>query len=261
VPAKVRIRGPSQSFVAVGLGFLIALPGELSTLASAGLADLVQVESPSQAASTPPPPAKVRPGTKVVAQLETALDALATRTGDEIVVRVTGNLKQGGRTVVHEGDRLVGRVTSVRPQSVGKGQEGSEMAFVFDRLTSGANMYRLNAVIHSVIWTPGHRAHTATEPNVTQPIPQHTQVLRGPHAGMGGGQGGSVPHSGGGQVGEKLGSNGDYPQGGKTPTDSIKARSRRAPDGGAGYVSVLTDRQGNFRLSAGTLLDLRTQSQ
>jgi len=262
VPAKVRIRGPSQSFVAVGLGFLIALPGELSTLASAVHADLVPVESPSQAASTPPTPAKVRPGTKVVAQLETALDALATRTGDEIVVRVTGNLKQGGRTVVHEGDRLVGRVTSVRPQSVGKGQTGSEMAFVFDRLTSGANMYRLNAVIHSVIWTPGQRPDTATEPNETQPpTTQRPLIVRGPHPGPSGGLGGPVPHSGPSQVGEKAGSNGDYPQGGKTPSDTIKARSRRAPDGGAGYVSVLTDPQGNFRLSAGTLLDFRTQSQ
>ncbi len=230
-------------------------------MASAGDADLVQVESPSQAASTLPSPARVRPGTKVVAELQTALDVLATRTGDGIVVRVTGNLKQGGRTVVHEGDRLVGRVASVRPQSVGKGQKGSEIAIVFDRLTSGANIYRLNAVIHSVIWTPGQRSDTATEPNLTQPTPQHTQVLRGPHAGMGSGLGGPVSQGGAGRVGEKAGSNGDYPQGGKTPSDSIKARSRRAPDGGAGFVSVLTDSQGNFRLSAGTLLDLRTQSQ
>jgi hypothetical protein len=261
VPAKVRIRGPSQSFVAVGLGFLIALPGELSTLASAGHADRVQVESPSQAASTLPSPARVRPGTKVVAELLSALDVLATRTGDGIVVRVTGNLKQGGRTVVHEGDRLVGRVTSVRPQSVGKGQKGSEVAIVFDRLTSGANIYRLNAVIHSVIWTPGQRRHTATEPNLTQSTPQRTQVLRGPHPGSSGGLVGPVSHGGTGQVGEKAGSNGDYPQGGNTPSDSIKARSRRAPDGGAGCVSVLTDSQGNFRLSAGTRLDFRTQSQ
>jgi len=85
--------------------------------------------------------------------------------------------------------------------------------------------------------------------------------IRGPHPGTGGGQGGPVSHGGAGRVGEKAESNGDYPQGGKTPSDSIKARSRRAPDGGARYVSVLTDSQGNFRLSAGTLLDFRTQSQ
>ncbi len=261
MPAKVRIRGPRQSFFAIGLGFLIALPGGLSTLASAGHAVLVQVVSPSQAASTLPSPARVRPGTKVVAELQTALDALATRTGDEIVVRVTGNLKQGGRTVVHEGDRLVGRVASVRPQSVGKGQNGSEIAIVFDRLTSGANIYRLNAVIHSVVWTPGQRPDTATEPNLTQPTPQRAQVLRGPHPGMGGGPGGPVSHGGAGRGGEKAGSIGDYPQGGKTPLDAIKAQSRRAPDGGAGYVSVLTDRQGNLRLSARTRLDFRTQSQ
>jgi hypothetical protein len=261
VPAKVRIRGPSQSLLAVGLGFLIALPGELSMLASAGHADLVQVESPSQAASTLPNPARVRPGSKVFAELQTALDVLATRTGDGIVVRVTGNLKQGGRTVLHEGDRLVGRVTSIRRQSVDKGQKGSEIAIVFDRLTSGANIYRLNAVIHSVVWTPGQRSDTASEPKLTQPTPQHTQVLRGPHPGTSGGLGGPVLHGGAGQVSEKAGSSGDYPHGAKTPLDSIKARSRRAPGGSAGFVSVLTDSQGNLRLSAGTRLDFRTQSQ
>jgi hypothetical protein len=261
VPVKVRIRGPSQSFFAVGLGFLIALPGGLSTMASAGHAGRVQVGSPSQAASTLPSPARVRPGAKLVAELQSALDVLAARTGDEIVVRITGNFKQGGRTVVHQGDRLVGRVTSVRPQSVGNGQQGSEIAIVFDRLTSGGNIYRLNAVLHSVIWTPGQRSGTATEPNLTQPTQQHTQGLHVSHAGMGGGPGGPVSHGGEGRAGEKAESSGDYPQGGKTPSDSIKARSRRAPDGGAGYVSVLTDRQGNFRLSAGTRLDFRTQSQ
>jgi len=202
----------------------------------------------------------VRPGTKVGAELQTALDVLATRTGDRIVVRVTGNLKQGGQTVVHEGDRLVGRVTSVRPQSVGKGQKGSEIAIVFDRLTNGANIYRLNAVIHSVVWTPGQRPAAPTEPNLTQTTPQRTQVLRGPRSGMGGGLGGRVSHGGAGPVGEKAESNVDYPREGKPSSDSLKARSRRAADG-AGYVSVLSDRQGNFRLSAGTRLEFRTQSQ
>jgi hypothetical protein len=261
VPAKVRIRGPSQSFLAVGLGFLIALPNELSTLAFAGHADLAQVASASQAASALPSPARVRPGAKVVGELQSALDVLATRTGDEIVVRVTGNLKQGGRTVLHEGDRLAGRVTSVRPQSVSKGQQGSEIAIVFDRLISGANIYRLNAVIHSVIWTPGQRSETATEPNLAQPTPQHTQGLHPPHSGLGGGPGSPVSHGGTGRGGEKAENDGDDPQGGKTPSDSIKARSRRAPEGGARYVSVLTDRQGNFRLSAGTRLEFRTQNQ
>ena len=231
-------------------------------MASADHADLGQVESPSQAASTLPSTATVRPGTKVVGELQTALDVLAARTGDKIVVRVTGNLKQGGRTVLHEGDQLMGRVASVRPQSVGKGQKGSEVAIVFDRLTSGANIYRLNAVIHSVIWTPGQRpGSSATEPNLTQPTPQRTQGLRAPHAGPSGGLGGSVSHGGAGRAGEKAGTDGDYPQAGKTPPDSVKARSHRAPDGGAGSVSVLTDREGNFRLSAGTRFEFRTQSQ
>ena len=167
MPAKVQIHRTSTSFLAVGLGFLMALPGELS--AFAGSADPGQVESSSQADSKPPGPLAVRPGSKLAAVLQTTLDVLATRVGDEVVARVTGNLKQGGRTVVHQGDRIVGRVTGVRPQSVGKGQKGSEIAIVFDRLQSGANLYRLNATVRSVVSTPGQRRHAS---------PQHAAVAR-----------------------------------------------------------------------------------
>lgn len=259
-PVKVRICAPSQTVLAVTLGFLMALPGDLSTLAAAVFASPMQVESPPQATSTTPSLVGVRPGTKIIAELQTALDVLATRSGDEIAVRVTNNLKRDGRVVVHEGDRLVGRVTSVRPQSVGKGEKGSEVAIVFDRLMSRANTYRLNTFVHRVVWMPGQGARTPTGTDETPSPPQHTQVLRGPHPGMTGGLGVTASQGGAGHAAGKNGSNGGYPRGGLGPPDFVEARSRRAPDGRAGGVSVLTNRQGNLRLGAGTLLDFRTQS-
>jgi len=237
----------------------MALPGELS--AFAGSADPGQVESSSQADSKPPGPLAVRPGSKLAAVLQTTLDVLATRVGDEVVARVTGNLKQGGRTVVHQGDRIVGRVTGVRPQSVGKGQKGSEIAIVFDRLQSGANLYRLNATVRSVVSTPGQRRHASNEPNSTQASPQRTQGMRGPHAGTTGGLGSPISHSGAARADKETGRNENYPPASETPSDSLKARFRRAPEDGVRYVSLLTDHQGNLRLSAGTRLDFRTQSQ
>jgi hypothetical protein len=83
-PVKVRICGPSQTVLAVTLGFLMALPGEPSPLAAAVFASPMQVESPPQATSTTANLIGVRPGTKIIAELQTALDVLATRSGDEI---------------------------------------------------------------------------------------------------------------------------------------------------------------------------------
>jgi len=259
VRAKVRICSPSQSFSAFALGFLLALRGGLCTLAPAGFASLVQVESPTpQATSAMPGQIGVPPGTKIVAALQTALDVLATRSGDEIAARITKNFKRGGQTLVQKGDRLVGRVTSVRPQNVGKGENGSEVAIVFDRLTSGKNTYRLNTVIHSVLWIPGQGGGTETGTNPTQ---ASARRLRGPHAGTSGGLGVTEAEGGAGRAGEKAGNNGGYPRGGEGPPNSIEVRSRPAPDGRAGGASVVIDHQGNLRLSAGTRLDFRTQGQ
>jgi hypothetical protein len=255
VRIKMRTSALVNPHVAVALGFLIALLVKLSTLAPPGFANLVQSESLApQASSTLPSLTGLRPGTRIVAELQTTLDVLATKSGDEIAARVTKSLKRGGRIIVHEGDRLVGRVTRVQPQSVGQGQDDSEVAIAFDRLASGAATYRLNTLIHSVVWIPGQLRGWTVESEGTQPTSERTMPL-GPSGGRG------VPGSGSevGRVGEEAGSGRGYPRGVAPPSGSIKARSHPAPDGRTGAVSVLSDRQGNLRLRAGTRLDFRTQ--
>lgn len=255
----MRTSAPGKPHVAVALGFLIAVLVELSRLAPPGFANLVQGESPApQVSSTMPSLTGLRPGTKIVAELQTTLDVLATKSGDEIVARVAKNLKRGGRTIVHEGDRLVGRVTRVQPQSVGKGQEDSEVAIAFDRLASGATTYWLNTVIHSVVWIPGQLRGEAVGTEERQPTSERSMPLRGPR-GPSGARGVFGSDGGAGRVGQKTGGSGGYPREGAAPSDSIKARSQPAPDGRRGAVSVLSDRQGNLRLRAGTRLDFRTQ--
>jgi len=251
------------------MGFLIALLVELSTLASPGFANLMQSESPTpQASSTMPALTGLRPGTKIVAVLQTTLDVLATKSGDEIAARVTQNLKRGGRIIVHKGDRLVGRVISVQPQKVGEGKEDSEVAIAFDRLTSGASTYGLNTVVHSVISIPGRRRGRSAGTEGTRPTSTHGMGLRGPHPGPSGGpaasglHGGtrvSGSHAGPSSGGNEAGSSAGYPRQAAPPSDFIKARSHPATDGRTGALSVLSDHRGNLRLRAGTRLDFRTQ--
>jgi len=237
---------------------LVVLPAGLCTLAPAGFAHLMQSEGPApQTPSTLPSLKGLRAGTKIVAELQATLDVLATKSGDEIAARVMGNVKRRGRIVVHEGDRLVGRVTRVQPQSVGKGLAGSEVAIAFDRLTSGATTYRLNTVIHSVIWTPGRLRDETEGTQETEPQPARAMAVRGPRGGARGVRG---TVDGPDSKGEETGSSGAvYPRGGAAPSDSVNARSHPAADGRSGAVSVLSDRKGNLRLRAGTRLDFRTQ--
>jgi hypothetical protein len=244
------------------LGFLIALPVALSALAPAGFANPAQSESAApQTSSTLPSLTGLQPGTKILAALQTTLDVLATKSGDEIAARVTKNLKRGGRIIVHEGDQLVGRVTSVQPQNVRKAQEGSEVAIAFDRLKSGASTYRLNTVIHSVVRIAGQLRGEAAGTKETQLTAKPNKGPRGQHPAPSSGRRALSSGDGEGRAGEETASSGGDRRGGAAPPDSIKARSRPAPDGRTGAVSVLTERQGNLRLRAGTCLDFRTQGQ
>jgi hypothetical protein len=263
---KLRISYPSQSHFTLALGLLIVFPIEVSTLAPAGLANPVQGASPApQASSTMPTLTGLRSGTKIEARLLATLDVLATKTGDVIAVQVTKDLKRKGRMAVHDGDRLVGRVISVQPQSVGKGQDDSEIAIAFDRLRSGTTTYRLNTVIHSVALLALQQGRKREETEEKEPTRGRGQGHRegGRASGMGGGRGvfgsSSSAGPGVGGPGEEIASPGDFPPRDAPPPESIKVRSLTAEEGRAGSVSVLRAHQGNLRLRAGTRLEFRTE--
>lgn len=263
MPTKLRISNPSRAHFALAWSFLLVLPAELCTWAPGGFADLVKSESPaSRASSTMPSLKGLRPGIKIAAELQSTLDVLATKSGDEVAARVTGNVKRRGRIVIHKGDRLVGRVISVQPQNVRKGQANSEVAISFDRLQRLTTTYRLNTVVHSVVWVPSQLRDEAEAPEETDKTPARAMAIGGTHGGPHGGpRGVHGTVEGPDRKGEVTGSGVAYPRGGAPPSDSIKARSDPATDGRSGAVSVLSDRKGNLRLRAGTRLEFRTQGQ
>ena len=93
-------------------------------------------------------PLDIRSGTKIAAQLESAVDAKTAKPGDQVVARVTKNVKQHGKVVVHKGDRLIGHFTSVQPGASAKA--GSSLGVAFDALQSTEGTSHLNAVLTSV---------------------------------------------------------------------------------------------------------------
>ena len=83
--------------------------------------------------------------TALEAELQNTLDVKNSKIGDEIVLKVTQNIKQDGEIVVPKGAKIIGRVTDVKEKT--KTHAMSKLVVVFDRI-EGKN---LNAPISAAI--------------------------------------------------------------------------------------------------------------
>ncbi|HEV2387075.1 MAG TPA: hypothetical protein VGS20_07435 [Candidatus Acidoferrales bacterium] len=138
--------------------------------------------------------AAVASGTQISAELLTSLNAKKTKPGQQVVAKVTKDVKQNGQTVIHKGSRLVGHVVSVQPSS--SVNAGSQMNVAFDQLVQGNSTTALNAVVNSIVSVPSLAPAAMGD---MQPMP-------GPMMGGGGGaMGGGGARGGGGLVGGAVG--------------------------------------------------------
>ncbi|HKS96577.1 MAG TPA: hypothetical protein VJV74_10665, partial [Terriglobia bacterium] len=140
-------------------------------------------------------PVDVAEGTKVSAALVSSVDARTAKPGDQVVARVSKNVKEHGRTVIKKGDELVGHVTQV--QAAGAANAGSSLNVTFDRLVQGGTTSQLNAVINSIVSTPSEqRAEQQQMAQSEAPLPAGGPVMA--RGGGGGGVLGSGRASSGG---------------------------------------------------------------
>lgn len=214
------------------------------------------------------------------------------------MARVTKDVKQNGRTVIHKGDRLVGHVTDVQAAATSKAS--SRMAVQFDSLMSGESTTQLHTVITSLI---SSRAEgSAQEEQMGGPMlgPSPGPVASGGGRGAGGGgllggvgstvnaagsAAGSVAGNAGsatsstlggttsaagstvGGVGASVGATGraagsnNTSAGLATPIHSIHILWESGVDQQAGTNSVLTTRHGGLRLESGTQMQFRVAAQ
>lgn len=255
-------------------------------LTSLGLAQSTQNPPTSQGAPTQPsaaqapaPPQtgnlRIAPGSVIPVQLTKTVDAKKVKTGDQVVAKVTQDLKtQTGQLLVPKDTEVVGHVTEAQARS--KEEKESQLGIAFDHavLKAGGNV-NMPMSIQAVIGpqNPPDNGGGDSSPQASAPS---------------GGGGGGMPQGGGERSGASAGgagSNAGAGAGGGSPQNTpsseagsggnSQAATQRPPitantQGVVGISnlklensadtkqgSVLTSEKNNVKLEGGTLMLLR----
>ena len=88
-------------------------------------------------------------GTTLQAELSKSLDAKRAKPGDEVSAKLTQDVKENGKVVLHKGSKLVGHVTEAQAKS--KENAESKLGVVFDKaVLKGGEEVAFNGVIQAV---------------------------------------------------------------------------------------------------------------
>ena len=137
-----------------------------------------QTQSPQANAASAQPGAikRVAPGSVIPVQLTKSIDAKKAKTGDEVVAKVTQDLKSNSGEVVFAKDtKVVGHVTEAQARS--KEQKESQVGIMFDKAVTKTGDMQLPMSIQAVIAPQnpnstdqgGTEAATATTGNGARP--------------------------------------------------------------------------------------------
>ena len=123
-----------------------------STTPSSSSSDSAQPQSaPAGAPANPAAqPSRIAPGTVIPVELTKTIDAKKAKTGDEVVAKVSQDLKTpSGEIVVPKDSKIVGHVTEARART--KDQKDSEVAIAFDHAATKNGDMQLPMSIQAII--------------------------------------------------------------------------------------------------------------
>jgi hypothetical protein len=104
----------------------------------------------------------VPPGTTVQAELIKAVDAKKAKPGDEVVAKVTQEVKANDKVVLPRGSKIVGKVTQAQGRA--KGQDESELGVAFDSVVlKDGTQVPLSFTIQAVANSSGAMAQAALD--------------------------------------------------------------------------------------------------
>jgi hypothetical protein len=208
---------------------------------------------------------RIAPGSVIPVELTKSIDAKKVKTGDEVVAKVTMDLKtNSGEIVVPKDTKVVGHVTGAQTRS--KEQKDSEVGIIFDRavMKNGGEM-EIPMSIQAIIAPQGSNSSTANKGN-DQPTAAPSANASGASS-----NGGRAPGMGGTPPPAPNASTG-----GNAPTDASTAANVREPISGktegvvglpdlklattaaaASQGSVVSSEKNNVKLESGTFMLLR----
>ena len=219
--------------------------------------------SQAQTASAP----RIAPGSVIPVQLTKTVDAKKAKAGDEVVAKVTQDMKtQTGEVLVPKDTKVIGHVTEAQARS--KDEKESELAIAFDQAVMKGEDVRVPMSIQAVI-APQNNAGNAAG---------------GEDVGAGATSGGGVPSSAGGGGSQRagMGGSGSQPpaasnsgsmpsnpgnsQGGESAYPPINAQTQGvigvpnvtlSPAQNGTQGPVMSSEKNNVKLESGTMLLLK----
>ena len=217
--------------------------------------------------------AKIAPGSVIPVQLTKTIDAKKAKTGDEVVAKVTQDMKtNSGDVLVPKDTKIIGHVTEAQPHS--KEQKESQMAIAFDHaVMKDGDQVNLPMSIQAIIGTQQNNAANAGGTDQGGPAPSSA--------------GGGQPAVGAGAARPGMNAGGSTPSPSASPTagDNTAAASTGTANGGmppitgqtTGVIgiphmslqsgangnqgSVITSDKNNVKLENGTLMLLKVNQQ
>ena len=103
---------------------------------------------------------RIAPGTVIPVELTKSIDAKKVKTGDEVVAKVTMDLKtNSGEIVVPKDTKVVGHVTEAQTRS--KEQKDSQVGIIFDRAVMKSGEIEMPMSIQAIIAPQGSNSGNA----------------------------------------------------------------------------------------------------
>jgi hypothetical protein len=218
----------------------------------------------STTASHANPPKRIAPGSVLPVSLTKTIDAKKAKTGDEVVAKVTQDMKtNSGEVIVAKDTKVVGHVTEA--QALSKEQKESQVGIAFDRAVAkdGSEM-QMPMSIQAIIG-PQNDQNSAGGGNGAGTTPAAATGSNAP-TGRTGGMGGSAPN----QTPSPSAGNDSAPSGAQGTTNArpqitaqtegvigisnLKLTTAASP---AEQGSVVSSEKNNVKLEGGTLMLLR----
>lgn len=208
---------------------------------------------------------RIAPGSVIPVQLTKTVDAKKAKTGDQVVAKVTMDMKtQSGEVLVPKDTKVIGHVTEAQPRN--KEQKESQLAIAFDHaVTKDGNDMQLPMSIQAVIGqqqnqqseanTPAGREEAAGVPSGTAP----TGATGGRSSAASGGSQTPPPPSpsAGGTADTQTSSGGRPPINAQTQGVIGISNLTLSPAGSGTQGSVMTSEKNNVKLESGTMLLLK----